>query len=144
MLGQLPFEQASPLEVPPLLRRLQFTGPVHRIRTRVGDEAWLVTGYEHVRLLLDDARLGRSHPDPGNAARSAASAIFGGPLGCYETEQADHARSARCCNRSSRHGVCGISAHVWRRRPPRCWTTWRDRVRRWTWSRSWRTRCRSW
>ncbi|MBA0127128.1 cytochrome P450 [Haloechinothrix sp. YIM 98757] len=78
--------------MPPQLRRLQSTGPVHRIRTRVGDEAWLVTGYEQVRLLLDDARLGRSHPDPDNAARSAASAIFGGPLGRYETEQADHAR----------------------------------------------------
>jgi pentalenolactone synthase len=65
---------------------------VHRVRTAVGDNAWLVTGYEQVRGLLDDDRLGRSHPDPGNAARTGESALFGGPLGEFETEQADHSR----------------------------------------------------
>jgi cytochrome P450 len=89
---QLPFEQARPLQVPPLLRTLQAQGTIHKIRTRVGDDAWLVTGYEDVRRLLDDDRLGRSHPDPDNAARSGESALFGGPLGNYETEQADHVR----------------------------------------------------
>ncbi len=89
---QLPFEQADLLQPAPLLRRLQAQAPVHRIRTAVGDEAWLVTGYEQVRRLLADDRLGRSHPDPGNAARSGESALFGGPLGDYETEQADGAR----------------------------------------------------
>jgi cytochrome P450 len=89
---QLPFEQANPLEVPPALRLLQGTGSVHKIRTRVGDDAWLVTGYNDVRRLLDDDRLGRSHPDPANAARSGESALFGGPLGSYDTERADHAR----------------------------------------------------
>ena len=89
---QLPFEQAHPLQAAPLLRQLQVQGPIHRIRTAVGHQAWLVTGYEQVRRLLDDDRLGRSHPDPGSAARTGESALFGGPLGNYETEQADHAR----------------------------------------------------
>jgi cytochrome P450 len=89
---QLPFEQPYPLQAAPLLRQLQAVGPVHRIRTAVGDEAWLVTGYEQVRGLLDDDRLGRSHPDPDNAARTGESALFGGPLGDFETEHADHAR----------------------------------------------------
>lgn len=89
---QLPFEQADPLQVAPLLRQLLTRGPIHRVRTAVGDEAWLVTGYEQVRRLLADERLGRSHPDPDNAARSGESALFGGPLGNYDTEQADSAR----------------------------------------------------
>lgn len=66
--------------------------PVHRVRTPVGDEAWLVTDYAHVRRLLDDDRLGRSHRDPDTAARTGESALFGGPLGDFETEVADHAR----------------------------------------------------
>jgi len=67
-------------------------GTVHRVRTPVGDEAWLVTDYGQVRRLLDDDRLGRSHPEPASAARTGESALFGGPLGNFETEAADHAR----------------------------------------------------
>lgn len=92
MSVQLPFDQSGPLQVPPMLRTLQEQGTVHRIRTRVGDDAWLVTGYDEVRRLLADDRLGRSHPDPDSAARSNESALFGGPLGNYDTEKADHTR----------------------------------------------------
>jgi cytochrome P450 len=92
MTVQLPFEQAHPLEVAPSLRQLQHDGVIHRVRTPVGDQAWLVTGYEQVRSLLADERLGRSHPDPGNAARLGESVMLGGPMGNYGTEQADHAR----------------------------------------------------
>ena len=66
--------------------------PVHRVRTPVGHEAWLVTDYVHVRHLLDDDRLGRSHPEPDTASRTGESALFGGPLGNFDTEVADHAR----------------------------------------------------
>lgn len=92
MSVQLPFDQSGPLQVPPMLRTLQEQGTVHRIHTRVGDDAWLVTGYDEVRRLLADDRLGRSHPDPDSAARSGESALFGGPLGNYDTEKADHTR----------------------------------------------------
>jgi cytochrome P450 len=89
---QLPFEQAHPLQVAPQLRELRTRGPIHRVRTEVGDLAWLVTHHPDVRRLLDDDRLGRSHHEPGTAARSGESALFGGPLGNFDTEHADHAR----------------------------------------------------
>ncbi|MDQ8708403.1 cytochrome P450 [Streptomyces sp. LHD-70] len=92
MTVRLPFDQPGLLDVPPLLRTLQKQGTVHRIRTRVGDDAWLVTDYQQVRRLLDDPRLGRSHPDPDRAARSGESALFGGPQGNYESEKSDHTR----------------------------------------------------
>jgi cytochrome P450 len=89
---QLPFDQPVPFQVAPVLRRLQGAGPIHRVRTAVGCEAWLVTSYDEVRRLLDDSRLGRAHPNPADAARTGESALFGGPLGEFETEHADHAR----------------------------------------------------
>ena len=91
-LAQLPFAQAHPLATAPGLRALQSRGPIHRVRTAVGDDAWMVTGHALLRQLMDDDRLGRSHPEPGTAARSGDSALFGGPLGEFETEAADHAR----------------------------------------------------
>jgi hypothetical protein len=39
--------------VAPLLRDLPTQGLVHKIHTRVGHDAWLVTGYAQVRRLLD-------------------------------------------------------------------------------------------
>jgi len=90
--AQLPFPQSRLLEVAPQLRALQSQGTIHRVRTQVGDEAWLVTGYAEVRLLLDDDRLGRAHPNPDTAARAGDSAMFGGPFGSFDTEDVDHAR----------------------------------------------------
>lgn len=92
---QLPFQQTHPLESPPELSALQSAGAIHRVRTQVGDEAWLVTGYPEVRRLMDAELLGRSHRDPANAPRSRVSALFGGPTGEFDTELADHARMRR-------------------------------------------------
>ncbi|PKW16951.1 cytochrome P450 [Saccharopolyspora spinosa] len=89
---QLPFDQRNPLEIAPLLRELQSTGTIHEVCTAVGHRAWMVTGYAEVRRLLGDERLGRSHPDPENASRTGESALFGGPMGDFDTEQAEHAR----------------------------------------------------
>jgi cytochrome P450 len=89
---QLPFAQPHPLEPPPDLCALQSTGTIHRVLTQVGDDAWLVTGYQEVRRLMDAELLGRSHRDPTNAPRSRTSAIFGGPVGEFDTEIADHAQ----------------------------------------------------
>jgi cytochrome P450 len=91
-LPQLPFRQEHLLETAPALRQLQSRGAVHRVRTPVGHEAWLITSYAGVRELLDDPRLGRSHRQPDTAARSGESALFGGPLGNFQTEAADHTR----------------------------------------------------
>ena len=90
---RLPFQRAGPLEAAPQLRALQAKGPVHKILTACGDPAFLVTGYEEVRHLLADPRLGRSHPDPANASRCGESVLFGGPMGRYETEEADRIRT---------------------------------------------------
>ncbi|WP_075731646.1 cytochrome P450 [Streptomyces acidiscabies] len=88
---QLPFEQGDPLRMAARLRELQDRGTVHRVRTAMGDPAWLVTGHEHVRNLLDDDRLGRTHPTPETAARTDET-LFNGLLGDFATEAADHAR----------------------------------------------------
>jgi cytochrome P450 len=91
-VAQLPFEQADPLQFAPVLRELQADGVVHRVRTALGDPAWLVTSHAEVQRLYDDDRLGMSHPEPDAAARTHQSAMFGGPTGDFATEQADHAR----------------------------------------------------
>ena len=74
------------------MQALRTAGPIHRVRTPVGDEAWLVTGYAQVRELMDDDRLGRSHRSPETAPRSRASALFGGPIGDFDAEPAGHTR----------------------------------------------------
>ncbi|MEO3814385.1 cytochrome P450 [Sphaerisporangium sp. B11E5] len=89
-LPQLPFPRRHPLHVPEEYRELRATGPVTRVRTQAGDEAWLVTGYEEVRTLLADPRLGRSHPAPESAARVSGSVLLGGPTGDFATERSDH------------------------------------------------------
>ena len=91
-LPQLPFRQDHPLEVPAGLRELRSRGTIRPVRTSVGHLAWLVTDYTLVHDLLDDDRLGRSHPRPDTAARTGESALFGGPLGEFDTETSDHAR----------------------------------------------------
>ena len=65
MTIQLPLDQTHPIRPPGNLRDLQVQGPVHRVRTAVGDPAWLVTGYRELQELFLDPRLGRSHPEPG-------------------------------------------------------------------------------
>lgn len=82
---QLPFEQANVLQLAPGLRTLQSQGTVHRVRTAGGDEAWLVTGHDRVRQLLDDDRLARSNPDP-DAAKDPGSALLDGLLGGFATD----------------------------------------------------------
>ncbi|MEV0135695.1 cytochrome P450 [Dactylosporangium sp. NPDC050688] len=89
---QMPFAQDHPLQPAPRLRALQQRGPVHRVRTRTGDEAWLVTGYEQVKALYAGDRLGRTHPRPDRAARLTESALFGGrPRENFAREDADRA-----------------------------------------------------
>lgn len=91
--AQRPVQQKSPPG--PASPTAQSDRPIQRIRTSVGDEAWLVTDYTQVRRLLDEDRLGRSHPHPEIAARTGQSALFGGPLGNFDTEAEDHARFRR-------------------------------------------------
>src|SRR5260370_39208530 len=50
-------------------RRLQAERPVIRVQTPAGEEAWRAPRHAEIRKLLLDPRLGRSHPDPGNAPK---------------------------------------------------------------------------
>lgn len=92
MTPRLPFAQPHPLQAGPELRALRADGPIHRVLTPVGDEAWMVTGYAEVRTLMDDERLGRSHRTPETAPRSRVSALFGGPIGEFDDEPEGHRR----------------------------------------------------
>jgi cytochrome P450 monooxygenase len=53
----------------PLMRDLREDGPVVKVRTQAGDEAWMVTRYAELIRLLKDDRLGNSHPDPASRPR---------------------------------------------------------------------------
>ncbi|OCC09394.1 cytochrome P450 [Streptomyces sp. PTY087I2] len=96
VLPRLPFQRRGIFDVPGELREMQRGGDLVKVLTAAGDEAWLVTRYEEVRSLLADARLGRSHPAPRDAARLGNSALStAGPVGSYASEQEDHARYRR-------------------------------------------------
>lgn len=94
-LPQLPFPTPDPLGLAPALAPLREHTPITRVRTRTGDEAWLVTAHEQVRALLADPRLGRSHPEPETAARLHDGVLLGGPSRDPENEQESHQRMRR-------------------------------------------------
>ncbi|MGH3993795.1 MAG: cytochrome P450, partial [Pseudonocardiaceae bacterium] len=73
---------------------------VRRVITHAGDPAWRVGGYDNIRRLLTDPRLGMTHPDPGSAARLSESVIFGQPRQATPTEREDHAWMRRVLARS--------------------------------------------
>jgi len=68
---------------------------VQRVNSPAGDPAWLVRGYDTIRQLLADPRLGRSHPDPERASRYSEAVIFGRPVASSASDQADHAGMRR-------------------------------------------------
>lgn len=68
---------------------------VQRVTTPAKDPAWRISGYDTVRRLLTDPRLGRTHADPDRAPRYSGSAIFGRPQPALPTEREDHARMRR-------------------------------------------------
>jgi len=68
---------------------------VHRVTSPAGDPAWRVRGYETIRHLLTDPRLGRSHPDPEHASRYSEAVMFGRPMASSAHEQEEHAAMRR-------------------------------------------------
>jgi cytochrome P450 len=63
---------------------------VRQVTSPAGDPAWLVSGYETIKRLLTDPRLGRSHPDPTHASRYSEAVVFGQPMAASPNEQAEH------------------------------------------------------
>jgi pentalenolactone synthase len=92
---------------------LRAAEPVARVRTQTGDIAWLVSGYEEAREAFADPRLGRSAPDPEQAARISDSVLLGGPSGKIETEKADHERMRRMLTPAfSARRMSALAPHV--------------------------------
>jgi cytochrome P450 monooxygenase len=77
MSSDLPFE----LRMCPHLRRERQGPAVRRVRTPAGDDAWLVTGYAEIRELLNDGRIGRSHPAPDDRAQYAGNPTYDQVMG---------------------------------------------------------------
>src|SRR5438874_6933295 len=91
-LPTLPFDQPNPLRLADRLRELQDERPISRVRTPAGDEAWLVTRYAEARALFADERLGRSHPNPDQAAKTTHSIMGAAVNQDHDSEDAEHAR----------------------------------------------------
>lgn len=91
----LPLRRQVLLDPAPRYEWLQQHCPVARVRTPAGDLAWLITRHEDVRALFADERVGRSHPDPQQAARITTAAAMGGPAGEHAVEKAEHQRLRR-------------------------------------------------
>ncbi|MEV5752989.1 cytochrome P450 [Actinoallomurus sp. NPDC052308] len=112
-LPRLPFERTDALGISTTYATLRAEEPIARIRTRTGDEAWLVTGYEQARAIFADERFGRSHPDPDNAPRLSNSALTGGPTGEFATEKDVHDRMRRLLAPAfSARRMQALSGHV--------------------------------
>ncbi|GAB3509394.1 cytochrome P450 [Amycolatopsis cihanbeyliensis] len=60
----------------PYLRRMQAEKSIWRVRTATGDEGWLVLGHAEIKQLMVDRRLGRTHPNPDQAAQATKNPIF--------------------------------------------------------------------
>ncbi|MFN2496383.1 MAG: cytochrome P450 [Pseudonocardiaceae bacterium] len=73
---------------------------VQQVITHAGHPAWLVTGYDTIKRLLVDPRLGTTHPDPEHASHYSESIIFGKPRPSSPTEREDHAFMRRLLGRS--------------------------------------------
>ncbi|MEO3873533.1 cytochrome P450 [Nonomuraea sp. B12E4] len=80
--------------------RMKDSEPITRLITPAGDPAWLVTGYEEVKQLFSDPRLGRSHPVPERAAQLVRSPVLTQSLVTGDTEQADHQRMRRLLSKA--------------------------------------------
>jgi cytochrome P450 len=68
---------------------------IRRVTTRTGDPAWLVTGYDDVRRLFADPRLGMSHREPERASRISRVSDLAAPTASIDTERDDHRRVRR-------------------------------------------------
>jgi cytochrome P450 monooxygenase len=89
-LIELKYEEPPMLSANPFLRRLQNEKPITKVRTAPGDEAWLVTGYDEVRKVSADRRLGRTHPDPVNAPKYVDNPMLNLAMENFDSEPEMH------------------------------------------------------
>ncbi|MEV6605608.1 cytochrome P450 [Kutzneria sp. NPDC051319] len=89
---QLPFDRPSVLDIAPLYAVLNKEADPVEVLTPAGDPAWMVTRFEQARMVLGDARFGRSHPEPERASKVSDAALQSGPSVDYDEEQAIQTR----------------------------------------------------
>jgi cytochrome P450 len=95
-----PFARKTPVDISPELDRLRTHEPVCRVRMATGDEAWLVTGYDDVRFVLDDPRFSMEEASDDNAAELMPMVkLF---PGLFSLDGAEHARSRQLLARGFR------------------------------------------
>jgi cytochrome P450 monooxygenase len=99
-LPTLRYEHPSIGRLSPQLRSLRERGPVTKVRTPAGSEAWLVTRYAEMKQLLLDDRLIRTHPNPAEGPRYADNPLLDIMMarGKPADFQADHARDRGALN----------------------------------------------
>ena len=86
---------------------------IQRTTTPAGDPAWLVTGYDSVRALLGDDRLGRRSPEPESSARFSDSVLFGQPTGDPFSQPENHQQLRRLLTASfSARRMAGLRPRV--------------------------------
>ena len=57
---EYPFREPHELDLEPEYARLRVAEPLSRVRLPYGGEAWLATGHEDVRTVLNDPRFSRA------------------------------------------------------------------------------------
>ncbi|MCP2333944.1 cytochrome P450 [Actinoalloteichus caeruleus] len=77
---RLPFPDAFAVDPSPTWAELRRDAPVRRVRTVAGDEVWLVTRYDDVRVVLADARFSRALVVRPGAPRTAVAAPRAGSI----------------------------------------------------------------
>ncbi|MFD8572755.1 hypothetical protein [Streptomyces sp. NPDC059639] len=81
-----PFPQPAALEAPAEWARMRQECPVARVTLPSGDEATLLTRYDHVRSALSDPRLSHEGAADEDAARVAEGDIFNSPMARTEMQ----------------------------------------------------------
>jgi len=99
-----PVPRSHPLDPPPKYREIAAERPLQRVRTPLGDIAWLVSRYEDARAVLSDPRFSSNPSSPGFPTYMAAKSE---PLpGFFMMSDApDHTRIRRHVSREFVTGV---------------------------------------
>lgn len=85
----LPFDRPRPFSPPAAYEELRRDAPIARVLTAHGESAWMVTGWEGVKQVLSDPRLGVTPPDADPA-----------DIGSLFCDGQDHARLRRLVSRA--------------------------------------------
>jgi len=93
---KLPLDRLSSLNVATQYSALRREAPLVRVTTPTGDPAWLVLGYDEVKQIFGDPRLGRSHPSPSGRPKSPTPRWRAAPAATTKPNSTTTPGCARC------------------------------------------------